>query len=175
MLLKTALGVLLVVAVVESATSSSEWEKFKSTHSKVYASSAEETKRWTNDEYKKMLTYQMHNDTDGSSNIYTSEDVNALPDRIDWRAYGYVTGVKRQEACAASYAFAAVGALEGQMFRRYGSSRSLSVQNIIDCASKCQGCLGGCTIRAFQYVADNGGISTDEGYPYQATVRSRWG
>ncbi|GFR84572.1 cathepsin L1-like, partial [Elysia marginata] len=39
------------------------------------------------------------------------------------------------EMCASSYAFAAAGAIEGQMFRRRGSSKSLSPQNIIDCAS----------------------------------------
>ncbi|KAK3735561.1 hypothetical protein RRG08_054134 [Elysia crispata] len=124
----------------------------------------------TNEEYKKLfLGYQMHNDTDGNDDFYTDEDVSALPYRIDWRAFGYVTDVKRQKMCASSYAFAAAGAIEGQMFRRTGSSQSLSAQNIIDCASKCMGCLGGCTIRAFQYVADNKGISTESGYPYQAT------
>ena len=51
----------------------------------------------TNEEYKKLfLGYQMHNDTDGNDDFYTDEDVSALPYRIDWRAFGYVTDVKRQ-------------------------------------------------------------------------------
>ncbi|RUS77304.1 hypothetical protein EGW08_014931, partial [Elysia chlorotica] len=202
-MLKLLICAVVAVVAVE-CSSDSEWEKFKSTHAKVYSDKDEDIKRrgiWeanvvyinehnakynkgeetfflgqnefadmTNEEYKKMfLGYQMHNDTDGNTDFYSDEDISALPDQIDWRAYGYVTDVKRQEMCASSYAFAAAGAIEGQMFRRYGNSQSLSAQNIIDCASKCMGCLGGCTIKAFQYVADNKGISTSSGYPYQGT------
>ena len=45
MMLKVVLCALVVVAAVESASTDSEWEQFKTTHAKVYGSKDEETKR----------------------------------------------------------------------------------------------------------------------------------
>ena len=42
-----------------------------------------------------------------------------------------------QGQCGASYAFSAVGALEGAWALAYGNLVTLSEQNIIDCSGKC--------------------------------------
>ena len=88
---------------------------------------------------------------------------------IDWRTEGFVTSVKDQGACGASWAFAAVGALEGQHIRQTKQLVPLSAQNLIDCTTSFgnAGCGGGFMDACFQYIKVNGGIDTEQSYPYE--------
>jgi C1A family cysteine protease len=38
-----------------------------------------------------------------------------MPEKFDWRTFGFVTPVKREGKCGASYIFAALGAIESRL------------------------------------------------------------
>ncbi|KAJ8984233.1 hypothetical protein NQ317_007465 [Molorchus minor] len=92
-----------------------------------------------------------------------------VPDEIDWTTEGAVTDVKDQRGCIASWAFAAVGALESHYFRHSGELITLSEQFLIDCNTRNNyGCGGGTTLNAFVFMRDSG-IVPEESYPYRAS------
>ncbi len=93
-----------------------------------------------------------------------------LPRAVDWRANGWVVPVKDQGACGSCWAFSAAGAIEGQHANATGKLVSLAEQNLVDCAGAygCDGCDGGWPEAAMRYVAANGGLDTEQAYPYTA-------
>jgi cathepsin L len=85
---------------------------------------------------EKFNSYSKSKKAEAKSHIFHASPYTYYPESLDWRTKGAVTGVKNQGDCGASYAFSAIGALEGAVALARGKLTTLSEQNIIDCSGK---------------------------------------
>ncbi|KAL7609883.1 hypothetical protein Lser_V15G14264 [Lactuca serriola] len=90
-----------------------------------------------------------------------------LPLTQDWRKTGIVSPVKNQGSCGSCWTFS-TGGLEAAYAQAFGKSVSLSKQQLVDCARDFNnfGCNGGLPSQAYEYIKYNGGLDTEESYPY---------
>ncbi|XP_019719333.1 cathepsin K [Hippocampus comes] len=123
---------------------------------------------------EKMMGLEMPMTRERGFTMSPEQQAYPLPKSVDYRKMGMVTPVKDQGSCGSCWAFSSAGALEGQLAKTTGELRDLSPQNLVDCVTENSGCGGGYMTNAFKYVRDNGGIDSEEAYPYvgQAEVCS---
>jgi len=103
----------------------------------------------------------------------TKEDIDSLPESVDWVAEGAVSSVKNQGACGSCWSFSAVGALEGAFAISQGRLIELSEQQLLDCDNNDGRCNGGLMDMAFTYVKKHG-ICTAKSYQYKCIINSSW-
>ena len=103
----------------------------------------------------------------------TSDTDNLILASIDWRTKNVVTNVKDQGQCGSCWSFSSTGALEGAYGLKYGNLISFSEQQLVDCdfikartGGKNLGCNGGEMDTTLEWVGKNGGLCTEESYPY---------
>jgi len=195
--MKSFLALVCCVAIA-SATVSDEFKAFKTQFNKVYRNEAEHAHRFkafadnlklinkhnkeghsfslgvnqfadlTNEEWRQTLTMNVV-----KKPKHVMRKVNSdIPDEVDWRDEGYVTGVKDQGQCGSCWAFSTVASMEGQTFKKTGVLTSLSEQNLVDCDNIDSGCNGGLMENAFRWMKSHGGINTEADYPYEAQDKS---
>lgn len=122
---------------------------------------------WTSEEYWRFLSLRPQAQKNSSNLMAVDvEEVRRLPKSVDYRKKGMVTPVKNQGSCGSCWAFSSAGALEGQLAKQTGQLLDLSPQNLVDCVTENSGCGGGYMTNAFRYVQMNGGIDSEEAYPY---------
>ncbi|XP_077210033.1 cysteine protease XCP1-like [Tasmannia lanceolata] len=102
-----------------------------------------------------------------SSEGFRYRNAGNLPKSVDWRKKGAVTPVKNQGQCGSCWAFSTVAAVEGINQIVTGNLTSLSEQELIDCDKEFNsGCNGGLMDYAFSFIVSNGGLHSEEDYPY---------
>jgi cathepsin F len=87
---------------------------------------------------------------------------------FDWNSKGAVTAVYNQGQCGSCWAFSATETIESYWFLAGNSLTQLAMQQIVDCDTTDQGCNGGWTYDAYQYVMSAGGIEPLSDYAYTA-------
>ena len=90
----------------------------------------------------------------------------ASSDSVDWVSKGAVTPVKNQGQCGSCWAFSTTGSFEGAYQVATGNLVSFSEQNLVSCDTVDDGCSGGLMDNAFGWIKSNGGLCTEDDYPY---------
>jgi len=92
----------------------------------------------------------------------------APPTTFNWVDKGAITPVKDQQQCGSCWAFSTTENFESQNFLATGTLPVLGPQQLVDCDPQSQGCGGGWTYWAFEYLMTAGGQESEADYPYTA-------
>jgi len=95
--------------------------------------------------------------------VYCTNSTNC-----NYAQLGVVTPVKDQGQCGSCWAFSTTESVETAWAEAGHPLISLAPQQIVDCDKTDDGCNGGDTPTAYQYVIQAGGLETESNYPYTA-------
>lgn len=129
----------------------------------------------TNEEYRNMY---LGTKNDAKRNVmktkittghrYAFNSGDRLPVHVDWRSKGAVAHIKDQGSCGSCWAFSTIATVEAINKIVTGKLVSLSEQELVDCDRAFnEGCNGGLMDYAFEFIVENGGIDTEQDYPYK--------
>ncbi|KAK6152749.1 hypothetical protein DH2020_012388 [Rehmannia glutinosa] len=128
----------------------------------------------TNEEYKSLYLGTRSDakrrfvKSKNGSRRYAFRGGDELPESVDWREKGAVAPIKNQGTCGSCWAFSTVAAVEGINKIVTGELITLSEQELVDCdKTENTGCNGGLMDYAFQFIISNGGMDTEDDYPYR--------
>mmetsp|Transcript_15731 Transcript_15731/g.28650 ORF Transcript_15731/g.28650 Transcript_15731/m.28650 type:complete len:392 (-) Transcript_15731:98-1273(-) len=97
-----------------------------------------------------------------------AQENERLPAAIDWRLTTAVTPVKNQGQCGSCWAFSAAEEVESQYTLQVsdGYAATFSPQQIASCVESCDGCAGGDTVTAYEYLKGSPGLASSFFWPY---------
>lgn len=101
--------------------------------------------------------------------------ISELPAYVNWMDAGRVSPVRNQGSCGACWAHSVIETIESMVAIQYNMTapvRSLSVQQMIDCAGTNHGCAGGDTCNLLQWLVLNDvPIAGERQYPLTGSQR----
>ncbi|XP_069387481.1 cathepsin O isoform X1 [Paralichthys olivaceus] len=100
---------------------------------------------------------------------FSGPKTEGLPAKFDWRDKAAVTPVRNQQACGSCWAFSVVGAVQSAHAIEGSQLEQLSVQQVLDCSIKNEGCNGGSPLRALNWLKQTRvKLVPQSEYPYKA-------
>lgn len=89
-----------------------------------------------------------------NKNLNFSNENSLTQKKIDWTSK--MNPVRNQGHCGSCWAFAVIGAIEGNYNIKFGNSPRFSEQQLVDCDYSSKGCQGGSYINGSNYIIDKG-------------------
>nr|XP_043895977.1 cathepsin O isoform X2 [Solea senegalensis] len=100
---------------------------------------------------------------------FSGPKTERLPAKFDWRDKAAVAPVQNQLACGSCWAFSVVGAIQSAHAIGGSHLQQLSVQQVLDCSFKNEGCNGGSPVRALNWLKQTRvKLVPQSEYPYKA-------
>ncbi|KAF2295055.1 hypothetical protein GH714_031303 [Hevea brasiliensis] len=136
-------------------------ESFNAAGDKPFNVSVNKFADLTHEEFKKFYLVSFLN----------YESTTAVSDSLDWRVRNGVTLVREQGPnCGSCWSFSALAAVESSYLLKYGDPYDLSEQQLMECdyTDHNRACNMGYMTEAYDYIIANGGVTTEQNYPYVA-------
>jgi len=146
-------------------------EKHNADPSQTYKMAINQFTDMTQEEFVAKVLINLNNLPTIAPKVFIAETYEPVPNGVDWRTSGAVSGVKNQGNCGSCWAFSTTGVLESATKLKRGSLPNYSEQQLVDCCGKkgfqCTGCNGAWPEWALNYV-NSVGIVSQSAYPYTA-------
>lgn len=128
---------------------------------------------YNSSEFSKLMGYRKINFFHKEIPTEIIYNTSNIPSSFDWRDKHVVNNIKNQGECGSCWAFSGVSTIESAVAIKTGKLYNLSVQEAISCSDidydllfNNQGCNGGMYDVLWKFVSYNGGLCTEESYPY---------
>ena len=141
-------------------------EEHNANEKKTFTMGLNQFSHLTHEEWKKQMGFNLKPPSLRSNAKVHGEPSSAPPTEIDWTTKGAVTPVKNQGQSGSSWSISTTGGLEGAYAIKTGNLVSFSEQELVSCDSSDNACNGGWMDAAFQWASGNGGLPTEDDYPY---------